>query len=102
MVIILSIPILQGAVMTKRLKMDEESNQNFNQQASVRTGSLLCWHGQERIAKVVNQAGTWSENHQVKNMFDENSNTFWHSGKGMENRPKAMRIEFKVSFWSEE
>ena len=82
--------------------MDKESNQSFNQQATVRTGSLLCWHGQERIARVVNKAGIFDENFQVKNMFDENSNSLWHSGRDMTNRPKTMRICFKVSFWSNE
>ena len=73
----------------------------------VRTGSLLCWHGQERIATVVNQAGVWE--HQVgniklggvNNMFDENPNTCWHSSENMRDKPKTMRIEFKVSLWSE-
>ena len=82
--------------------MDKESNQSFNQQATVRTGSLLCWHGQERIARVVNKAGIFDENFQVKNMFDENSNSLWHSSGDMKNRPKTMRICFKVSFWSNE
>ena len=80
----------------------QKPNQNFNQQATVRTGSLLCWHGQERIAKIENQAGIHSEPYQVKNMFDENSNSLWHSSGDMKNRPKTMRICFKVSFWSNE
>lgn len=70
-----------------------------DRQAHVRTGSLLCWHGQERIARIVNRAGIWTENtgkhFEVKNMFDENPGTCWASRYG--DGPKRMIIEFKVS-----
>ena len=86
--------------------MDKESNQRFNQQATVRTGSLLCWHGQERIARVVNKAGIWThhgpDTFAVKNMFNENPDNCWHSSSEREGGEKTMRIEFKVSVWSEE
>ena len=74
-----------------------------DRQAPVRTGSLLCWHGQERIARVVNTAGVWTERSgkhlEVKNMFDDNSDTCWASRYG--DGPKRMIIEFKVSFLKE-
>ena len=65
-----------------------------NRQATVRMGSLLCWNGQERIARVVNTAGVWNNQMTVDRMFDENPGTCWASRYG--DGPKRMIIQFKV------
>ena len=69
----------------------------------IRQGPLLVWNGQERIASITNKAGVWphgTKGGDVCHMFDENLETFWHSGQSTVNVPKIIKIEFKVSHFS--
>ena len=73
-------------------------------------GPLLVWNGQERLAIVSTNAGSWrhgpgwngkgspDQGGELKNMFDENPMSFWHSAHHFENEPKIVKIEFKVRF----
>ena len=73
-------------------------------------GPLLVWSGQERLATVSTNAGSWNhgsgangkgspdEGGELKHMFDENPKTFWHSHRLFENKTKIVKIVFKVSF----
>ena len=75
-------------------------------------GPLLVWSGQERLAKVSTNAGSWNhgpgvngkgspdEGGELKHMFDENPKTFWHSHSHFVNKTKIIKIEFKVSLVS--
>ena len=66
-------------------------------QNSFRQGPLLVWNGQNDIATVVNEAGEHtSGNHSLKNMFDENPKTCWHSIAPYK-APQSIKIFFKVS-----
>ena len=66
-----------------------------------RQGPLLVWNGQNDIATIVNEAGERdfkleNTDFSLKNMFDENPKTCWHSG--VESKPpRTIKIFFKVS-----
>ena len=72
-------------------------------------GPLLVWSGQERLATISTNAGSWNhgpgvlgkgspdEGGELKHIFDENPMTFWHSHHSFVNKPKILKIEFKVS-----
>ena len=71
-------------------------------------GPLLVWSGQERLATISTNAGSWNhgpgvlgkgspdEGGELKHIFDENPMTFWHSHHSFVNKPKILKIEFKV------
>ena len=65
-------------------------------------GPLQVWSGEERLATISTNAGSWDHGHrnmggELKHMFDENPKTFWHSQQDFLNKPKIIKIEFKVS-----
>ena len=72
------------------------------------SGPLLVWNGQERLATVSTNAGSWrhgpgwngkgspDQGGELKNMFDENPRSFWHSAKHFQDETKIVRIDFKV------
>ena len=64
-------------------------------------GPLLVWSGEERLATISTNAGSWDHSQwnmggELKHMFDENPKTFWHSQQDF-NQTKIIKIEFKVS-----
>ena len=61
------------------------------------SGRPFVWHGERDIATVVNQAGEWSSDYVVDNMFDDSAITLWHSNGAMQSKPKVIGFEFKVS-----
>lgn len=56
----------------------------------------LIWHGENDIATVVNQAGEWSDQYVVDNMFDDSYTTLWHSHNAFGTKLKIIGFEFKV------
>ena len=72
------------------------------------SGPLLVWNGQDRLATVSTNAGScrhgpgWngkgSPDHggELKNMFDENPRSFWHSAHHFQDETKIVRIDFRV------
>ena len=73
-----------------------------------RSGPMLVWNGQKRLATVTTKAGEWRHREgwggkgtadnggEVNNMFDELPHTFWHSAMTSEDVPKNIKIVFKV------
>ena len=55
------------------------------------------WHGEDDIATLVNHAGFSIKDPESK-MFDNDSETFWHSSFDHESDEKKIGIEFKVYF----
>lgn len=62
---------------------------------SVLPGQLI-WHGERKIATVVNKAGEWNANYVIDNMFDDSPATLWHSNGWWRSKTKIIGFEFKV------
>ena len=65
-------------------------------------GPLLVWSGQEELATISTNAGSWdhskwNQGGELKHMFDENPKTFWHCREDFVYKTKIIKIEFKVS-----
>ena len=65
-------------------------------------GPLLVWSGEERLATISTNAGSWdhgkwNQGGELKHMFDENPKTFWHCREDFVYKTKVIKIEFKVS-----
>ena len=61
------------------------------------------WHGESDIATLVNHAGFKIKDksiHDESKMFDNDSETFWHSSFDHESDEKKIGVEFKVYFLS--
>ena len=78
-------------------KIEGISFELFMAKANFREGPLLVWHGERDIATIINEAGEYSKNNLLSNMFDDNPNTMWHSGGEFNNKPKSLKIQFRVS-----
>ena len=66
------------------------------------SGPLLVWSGEERLATISTNAGSWdhgkwNQGGELKHMFDEDPKTFWHCRQDFLNKTKIIKIEFKVS-----
>lgn len=64
------------------------------------SGPLLVWSGEERLATISTNAGSWdhgkwNQGGELKHMFDEDPKTFWHCRQDFLNKTKIIKIEFK-------
>ena len=79
----------------------------MNNPGESRSGPMLVWNGEKRLATGTTKAGEWRHREgwekgtpdnggEVHNMFDELPHTFWHNAMTSENVPKNIKIVFKV------
>ena len=70
--------------------------------AKFREGSLLVWNGQEHMATVIDEMGL-AERHKknkcnpVSMLFDDCRGSWVQSDDSFLQKPKSLKIEFKVS-----
>ena len=65
------------------------------------TPANRVWHGESNLATYSTNAGIWNNEYPrfaLKNIFDNDASTVWHSKEGYKNYYKIITINFKVSF----
>ena len=58
------------------------------------SGEEKLWYGESELATYSSDAGDWSGDFPVSNMFDNNADSLWHSDDLT--RTKTITIDFKV------
>ena len=65
-------------------------------------GPLLVWHGQEHMATIIDEMGgaerhAANKHNPMSYCFDDRLEPWFQSGDSFLDKPKSLRIEFKVS-----